>query len=77
PALKISLIDTVYQFEAALNAEKQIPSLQTNAWDAKNQNLLNASAAEPSLNTQGNLSAKTLGSALGQTALNYTSLTPM
>lgn len=76
--LTISLAESsVYSLEATVTAEKQPSGVKTYAWDTKTQALINASGKDPSLNSQGNLSAKKLSGTLSQQALTYTSLTPM
>lgn len=75
--LYIAAGDSIRTFNADINAEKQAPTVSASAWDIKNQALLTASATEPTVNTQGNLTAKTLSGKLGQTALTLNSCTPM
>jgi len=75
--LLIAAGDSIRTFNAIVSAEKQAPSIKATAWDIKNQALLTASATEPTVNTQGNLTAKTLSGKLAQTALTLNSCTPM
>jgi len=75
--LRIAFGESIISFNAELNAEKQPTALQVSSWDIKNLNLLQASASEPTLNTQGNLSAKALSGKLSQSQLNLTSSTPL
>jgi len=75
--LLVSFGDSILSFNAELNAERQPSSLQASAWDIKNQALLSSSAAEPSLNAQGNLAAKALSEKLSQTQLNLNTNTPL
>lgn len=64
-------------FEAELNAEDQPPSLNASGWDAKTQALVKSAAAEPSVNSQGSITPKTLSTKLSQKALDLVSPTPM
>lgn len=75
--LRIGFGESILSFDAELSAEKQPTSLQVSSWDIKQQSLLVSSAAEPVLNEQGNLSAKTLSGKLNQKELKLTSNTPL
>jgi len=68
---------SLMSFEGTLNAEFQPSGVKASAWDAKTLALINASASEPSVNSQGSIKAKDLSSKLVQTELNLTSVTPM
>jgi len=76
-ALRVGYGDSMISFNAEMNAEKQPTSLEVSGWDIKNQALLKSTATEPSINEQGNLSAKDLSGKLSQTKLSLTSNTPM
>ncbi len=75
--LRIAVGDSVISFEATLSAEYQPPTLKTSSWDSKTQALISSSASEPSLNSQGNLTPKTLSGKLSQTELNLISAAPL
>lgn len=75
--LRVAFGESIISFNAELSAEKQAPSLEATAWDIKNQVLLKSSATEPTINAQGNLSAKDLSAKLQQTKLSLNSVTPM
>ncbi|UWY27416.1 type VI secretion system tip protein VgrG [Flavobacterium sp. TR2] len=75
--LRIGFGESILSFDAELSAEKQPTALQVSSWDIKQQSLLVSNAAEPSLNAQGNLSAKTLSGQLNQKELKLTSNTPL
>jgi Rhs element Vgr protein len=64
-------------FQSELNAERQAPTVQVSAWDIQNLALQNASAKEPDLNAQGNVTAKKLSAQLSQKQLSITATTPM
>jgi Rhs element Vgr protein len=75
--LRIAKGESIRTFSAELNAEKQATGINASAWDIKNQALLTASASEPTVNTQGNLSGKALSGKLDQSDLTLNSCTPM
>jgi Rhs element Vgr protein len=75
--LKIAAGDSIRTFNADVNAEKQAPDISATAWDIKNQVLLTATATEPAVTGQGNLTAKSLSAKLGQKKLTLNSCTPM
>ncbi|PAM94699.1 hypothetical protein B4N84_12045 [Flavobacterium sp. IR1] len=75
--LRIGFGESILSFDAELSAEKQPTSLQVSSWDIKTHALINATAAEPTLNTQGNITATTLSTKLSQKALKLTSNTPL
>ena len=77
PVLRVAFGESIISFHAELSAEKQVPSLEASAWDIKNQQLQKSQATEPSINEQGNLSAKKMGSQLQQSKLSLNSVTPM
>jgi Rhs element Vgr protein len=75
--LRLAVGESIISFSAEISAENQPTSIEAHAWDAKTQALLSSTASEPSLNSQGNLTAKTLSGQLSQTALKLISPTPM
>ncbi|MBS1635984.1 MAG: type VI secretion system tip protein VgrG [Bacteroidetes bacterium] len=75
--LRVAFGESLLSFRGELNAEKQPTALQVSGWDIKNQALLNSSAAEPTINAQGNLAAKALSAKLSQSQLNLTCNTPL
>lgn len=77
PVLRIAVGDSVISFSAELNAEKQAPSIEATAWDSKTQALLKSTASEPSVNGQGELTAKTLSGKLDQTKLGLNAASPL
>lgn len=64
-------------FEAELNVEKQAPSVQASAWNIKTLALQNATGSEPTVSSQGSVTAKQLSAKLSQTATMLTAATPM
>ena len=75
--LRVAAGEAVISFNADINAEKQAPDISATAWDIKTQAAITAAAAEPAVNTQGNITAKTLSGKLGQQSLTLNSCTPM
>lgn len=76
-SLLISWGDAIRTFRAELSAERQPPGLTVNAWDITSLAVGTKTAAEPSVNAQGNLSPKTLSGKLAQTNLTLNSGTYM
>ncbi|GGH69139.1 Rhs element Vgr protein [Filimonas zeae] len=77
PVLAVAPGGGLLNFQSELNAEKQAPTIQASAWDVKNLALQNANAKEPTLGSQGSVTAKTLSGKLSQTQLMLTAGTPM
>jgi Rhs element Vgr protein len=75
--LRVAMGESIITFNAELSAEKQPPSLEAASWDPQTLALLTSTAAEPSINAQGNLSAKTLSGKLDQKALKLISSAPL
>lgn len=76
--LRIAFGDSLQSFQAELSSEKQASGIQASAWDIKNQDLLKSTASEPSLNQQGNITAKTMAGKLPlPQTLCLNSITPM
>jgi len=77
--MKIAVGESMMAFEAELNAEDQPTALNASGWDNKTQAMLKSTAAEPTVNAQGesSLSPKSLSAKLNQTALDLISPTPM
>ena len=77
PALRIAMGSSIIAFSAALDAEQQSTSVDASAWDIKTQSLIRETASEPQLNCQGDITASSLSSQLGQNKMNLVSATPM
>jgi Rhs element Vgr protein len=75
--LKIEAGISLMAFEGTLDAEFQPSGIKTSAWDPKTLALINATAAEPTVNEQGNIKPKDLPSKLTQDELSLVSATPM
>ncbi|NLR56892.1 type VI secretion system tip protein VgrG [Chitinophaga polysaccharea] len=77
PVVSVAFGESLITFNASVSAEKQVPSITAAAWDPQSQALISATATEPGLNVQGNLTADTLSAALHQTPLQLISNSPM
>jgi len=77
PVLKVAMGESIFEFHGELVSEQQVPSLSAHAWDIKKQSLITVKASEPSVNSQGNHSAKEMSKKLGLKASDLTTSTPM
>ena len=76
-ALTVAYGESLLHFRGEMNAEKQPTGVQVSAWDIKNQTLINSTASEPSLSSQGNMNGKAMSAKLGQQQLKLTTNTPL
>ena len=77
PVLTIAAGESIIDFTAELNAEKQPPTVAASAWDLASLALQTSTASEPSVNNQGAVTPQTLSSKLNQTQASLNSLMPM
>jgi len=77
PVVSVAFGESLIQFNASISAEKQVPSLSAAAWDPQTLSMITATATEPGVNSQGNLAATQLASALKQTPLQLVSNSPL
>ncbi len=75
--LSVGYGEGLISFDAELNAEKQPTAIEAAAWDPQTLALITSSAAEPSLNEHGNLTAKSFSGKLSQSDLKLISSAPM
>ena len=75
--LRVAYGSSIISFKGEVSAERQPPTLDASGWDIKTMALIKSDAAEPSLNSQGNLTPKTLSSKLSQKKLSLLSNTLM
>jgi Rhs element Vgr protein len=75
--LRVAFGDSLLNFNAEINAERQPTGIQVSGWDIKNQALQNSTASEPSLSSQGNMTGKSMSAKLGQKQLKLTVNTPL
>ncbi len=65
PALQVQFGYDIIEFDGEIDATYQYTGVQGNAWDMSTQKIINASASEPSVNEQGDISGSTLADVLG------------
>ena len=75
--VEIQFGSDVLDFNAEVNSSHQAGSLTGKVWDMDNQEIVSVSAAEPSLNDQGNLSATDLADVLDSPEELLVSATPL
>ncbi len=75
--LRIAHGESIVEFKGILSAEKQATSVQASAWDIKTLELIKATASEPTLNSQGNVTAKSLSDQLNQGEAFLSSAAPL
>lgn len=69
PVLKVTYGTDLLSFDGELLAEDQFANVKSVGWDPCTQKVVEAAASPPSLNTQGNLSAKEMASGVGADAV--------
>jgi len=74
-ALSVTWGADLVEFQAEVDARGQLTSVETVAWDPKNQAVLQATATPQSLNSQGNLSASDLAGVVDLGAFTLQSAT--
>ncbi len=78
PVLAVTYGESIFSLNAEFDGEKQATSIKAVGWSPSDLAVTEAStASEPSLNTQGNLEAKTLSKGFGQQEITLYSGTPM
>jgi len=77
PLLKLSFGYDILEFEGEMDATHQLSAVKGNSWDMTAQSTINASAAEPTVNTQGNITGSTLADVLGAGDQELISSTPI
>lgn len=75
--LRVAFGESIISFNAELNAERQATGIVASAWDISTLAAITSTATEPTINTHGNLSAKSLSAQLSQTDVMLNSSTPM
>jgi Rhs element Vgr protein len=65
PVVSTAFGATVLELDAEIDARWQAPGITATAWDAAEQTVLTADAAEPSVTASGDLTATSLASVLG------------
>jgi len=65
PELQVQFGYDILEFDGEIDATHQYSGVQGNAWDMASQSIINATAAEPTVNEQGDLTGATLADVLG------------
>lgn len=65
PVVSTAFGATVLELDAEIDARWQVPGVTATAWDAADQKMLSADAAEPQVTDSGDLSASALADVLG------------
>jgi Rhs element Vgr protein len=69
PLVTLTYGANLLEFEAEMDARTQYQAVKAKAWSYTDQKLIEADAAEPSVNNQGNLSGKKLAQVIGLSEL--------
>lgn len=77
PVLRLTMGESINDFSAELDAQSQMPSIESSTWDVDNQELIFEKADEPLLQNQSIISAKQLSETLGQEKQTIFSGSPM
>ncbi len=77
PVLELEAGVSMISFEGELNAEGQPTGIEASAWDTATVALIKSTAAEPTVNSQGNITPQTLSTKLSQEQLKVISTVPM
>lgn len=75
PALQVSFGYDMLEFDGELDATNQYSEVQGNSWDQATQAVINATANEPTVNEQGNITGSKLAEVLGTETRNLISST--
>ena len=65
PLITLTYGANLLEFEAEMDARTQYQAVKAKAWSYTDQAVIEAEGAEPAINTQGNLSGKTLAQVIG------------
>ena len=65
PELEVQFGYDIIEFDGEIDATHQYSGVQGNAWDMSTQSVINATATEPSVNEQGDLTGTVLADVLG------------
>lgn len=76
-AIDIQFGADTWDFNAELDATNQVGSLSGKSWDIENQKIVSVTAAEPTVNSQGNLTGSNLAEAVGSAEEQLVSSAPL
>ncbi len=65
PELSVTFGYDIHEFEGEIDATYQYAGVEGNSWDMGSQSVVNATASEPTVNEQGNITGSTLADVLG------------
>lgn len=77
PDLQVQFGYDIIEFDGELDATYQYSGVQGNAWDMSNQQLINSTASEPTVNEQGNITGSTLADVLSAGTNNLNASVPV
>lgn len=77
PELQVQYGYDLIEFDGELDATFQYSGVQGNAWDMSSQKVINATASEPSVNEQGDITGKNLADVLSAGTRNLNSSVPV
>lgn len=66
----------VIDFQAELDSAAQLPSVESKSWDSSQQQMQSSQSSEPTVNSQSNITGKTLSSVLGLSTFNMGTTVP-
>lgn len=69
PVLTISYGNSILDMDIEMDAEDQVPSVETVSWDPATQAVVTSTSSNPTVNTQGNITSSTLAGVLGKSKL--------
>jgi len=75
--LKITYGEELIEFNAEMDARSQLSAVKVTSWDPKTQKIKQKEGSAPSLNSQGNLTTKTLADVAGLKEYTLQSTIPM
>ncbi len=66
PVATLTFGNDIFEFDTQMDARTQLSGVEASAWDFKNQALVNATASDPSVPDQGNITGSTLSSVVNE-----------
>jgi len=77
PSLQVLYGYDIIEFDGEIDATYQYAEVIGNSWDVESQDVINATASEPSVNDQGNISGSQLADVLGAGTSNLRTTAPI
>ena len=75
--LEIGYGDSIIDSDITISSKEQLASVQASSWDLSTQQLLQSTASEPSVNSQGNITGKTLSEVMNTSNYALQSTVPL